>query len=82
MDKSKRIGKKRKIKIGGESYFAYIPKNLPPSPPLKMDSLYLLLDKANTALGRLDAMSTILPDCLLFRNSSPLNLQYRLAKHS
>ena len=65
-DKLKRVGKKQKVKSGGESYFVYTPKTLPPKPPLKMDSLYHLLDKANTALGRLDGMSKVLPERSLF----------------
>ncbi len=66
MDYSDRIGTYLKIKSADESYNAYIPKNLPPDPPIQIDQLYPLLDKANVALGRLDAMSTILPDCSLF----------------
>ncbi len=52
--------------IDGESYRAYIPAPIPPDPPLDMARLYPLLDKANTALGRLDGMSMILPDLNLF----------------
>jgi Fic family protein len=52
--------------VGGESYNAYVPAPLPPKPPLQMDELYPLLDKANTALGRLDGMSMVLPDSSLF----------------
>lgn len=42
------------------------PAPLPPDPPLDMARLYPLLDKANTALGRLDGMSMVLPDPELF----------------
>ncbi len=52
--------------VGGEEYKAYIPKPLPPEPELDIANLYPLLDKANTALGRLDGMSMILPDQSLF----------------
>lgn len=52
--------------VGGESYQAYVPAPLPPDPPLDMARLYPLLDKANTALGRLDGMSMVLPDPELF----------------
>lgn len=52
--------------FGGESYRAYVPAPLPPNPPLDMARLYPLLDKANTALGRLDGMSMVLPDASLF----------------
>lgn len=52
--------------VGGESYRAYVPAPLPPNPPIDMARLYPLLDKANTALGRLDGMSMVLPDAALF----------------
>ncbi len=67
MDISKRIGHYITSTImSGESYKSYIPANLPFEPPLNMDALYPLLDKANTALGRLDGMSMLLPDTSLF----------------
>lgn len=49
-----------------EPYRAYMPRPLPPVPPLDMEELYPLLDKASTALGRLDGMSMVLPDSSLF----------------
>lgn len=52
--------------VGGESYRAYVPAPLPPDPPIDLTRLYPLLDKANTALGRLDGMSMVLPDASLF----------------
>ncbi len=62
-----RIGKHVKSPvIGGEYYESYIPRPLPPEPPLSMDKLYPLLEKANIALGRLDGVHTILPDPALF----------------
>ena len=65
--KKDRIGKYVKSSIvGGESFNSYIPSNLPPQPPIEMDEIYPLLDKANTALGRLDGISMILPDPSLF----------------
>lgn len=67
MDKKRRIGRYIKSSIvGGESYNAYIPQPLPPHPPLDMAELYPLLDQANTAIGRLDGMSMVLPDSSLF----------------
>lgn len=67
MDKSDRIGfLKKSSAVAGETYEAYIPKPLPPSPPLDMSRLYPLLDKAATAMGRLDGMSMVLPDAYLF----------------
>jgi len=49
-----------------ESYSAYVPKPLPPVPALAMEGLLTLLDKANLALGRLDALGQALPDASLF----------------
>ena len=51
----------------GETVDAFIPNPLPPTPPLSISSsLQLKLDKANLALGRLDSISTLLPDISLF----------------
>lgn len=50
----------------GEQVRAYIPKPLPPDPPLDLAGLYPLLDRANQALGRLDGSTTLLPDAHLF----------------
>lgn len=66
MDKIQRIGLVIKCSVGEEHYAAYMPPNLPPKPALEMEDLYPLLDKANTALGRLDGMSMVLPDPSLF----------------
>ena len=64
---NERIGRRVKCSaVGGEHYTAYVPKNLPPVPPLEMDELYPLLDQASTAIGRLDGMSMVLPDPSLF----------------
>ena len=62
-----RIGAQVKCAVtGGEYYTAYVPVNLPPRPPLEMDDLFPLLDRANTAIGRLDGLSMVLPDPSLF----------------
>lgn len=67
MDKKQRIGRFVKaVAYGNEQYRAYLPQPLPPKPELEMKALYPLLDRANAALGRLDGMSTILPDSSLF----------------
>lgn len=50
-----------------EPFKAFIPSPLPPNPPISIDSeMQDLLEKANRALGRLDGMSTHLPDPHLF----------------
>lgn len=43
-------------------YKAFIPKSLPPKPPIKMDDLNQLLSDANIAMGRLDTMGYLLPN--------------------
>ena len=48
-------------------YKAFIPKPLPPNPPIKYDEeLQLLLSKADRALARLDGITTVLPNPDLF----------------
>jgi Fic family protein len=48
-------------------YKAFDPKPLPPNPPLKIDvKLSRLLSEADLALGRLDGISTLLPNPDLF----------------
>ena len=67
MDKAKRIGQFLKCSaVGGEHYSAYVPQKLPPKPPIDINELLPLLDKATAAVGRLDGMSMVLPDSSLF----------------
>ena len=61
-----RIGKHIKCSVAGETYQAYIPNPLPPTPPIRIEKLSLLLEKANVAIGRLDGLSVTLPDPSLF----------------
>ncbi|HAU1183612.1 TPA: Fic family protein [Legionella pneumophila] len=61
-----RIGEQVKSSVAGETYTAYVPKPLPPSPSIEMDKIYPYLDQASLALGRLDGLSIILPDPSLF----------------
>jgi Fic family protein len=51
----------------GERVKAFVPRPLPPDAPLKLDStLQRQLEPAALALGRLDGVSTLLPDTSLF----------------
>ena len=51
----------------GESFDAFVPASLPPDPPLVIDAdLQGCLDRAHVALGRLDSITTLLPDTSTF----------------
>jgi Fic family protein len=53
--------------VGDEVCKAFIPDPLPPNPSLKIDGvLQETIDRALLALGRLDSVSTLLPDTSLF----------------
>lgn len=52
--------------VGGETFRAYLPPPLPPHPPLDLAALYGKLEAADRALGRLDGVTSILPDTPLF----------------
>lgn len=52
---------------GGVNCKAFVPAPLPPAPPLALDDkLQQRLSEAQVALGRLDAISTLLPSAPLF----------------
>ncbi len=60
-------GRFEATRVGGEDVRAFIPKPLPPQPPLDLSgSRQRLLEKATLALGRLDSITTLLPDPQLF----------------
>jgi Fic family protein len=51
----------------GEKARAFVPNPLPPVPPLQLDAeIQELIEKAMLALGRLDGLTTVLPDPTLF----------------
>ena len=51
---------------GGDRVRAYVPAPLPPQPALRIDGrMQRTLETATLALGRLDAVSTLLPDATL-----------------
>ncbi len=64
--KGERAGRFTVHSMGGERVRTFIPAPLPPNPPLRLDALYGLLEDANRALGRLDGVTSILPDAPLF----------------
>jgi Fic family protein len=60
---SERAGRLIVAQSGRDGYSAFVPAPLPPDPPLRITpSTQALLDAANQALGRLDAVSVLLPD--------------------
>src|SRR5436190_22659805 len=60
-------GKLLRIETGGETVRPFVPLPLPPVPPLEEEGLLREeLDAALLALGRLDSVSTLLPDTSLF----------------
>jgi Fic family protein len=53
--------------VGGEAVRAFLPAPLPPAPPLAFEgALQQALEAAVLAVGRLDGVSTLLPDKSLF----------------
>ena len=61
------VGRYEITSAGGEQIRAFVPLPLPPNPPLALDgSLQRSLEAATLALGRLDAISTLLPDETIF----------------
>ena len=55
------------LRVGGETVRAFIPDPLPPAKPLDLSGArQRLLERATLALGRLDSITTLLPDPQLF----------------
>ena len=53
--------------VGGEAVRAFVPRPLPPEPPLDLHGpIQPLLERALLAVGRLDSVSTLLPGTGLF----------------
>jgi len=53
--------------VAGEQVRAFVPNPLPPDPPISTEgAIQPALEKANLALGRLDAVTALLPDVALF----------------
>ena len=52
--------------VVGESYKAFIPPTLPPTPAVEMDKLYSYLEKATIALAELNHITKFVPNIALF----------------
>jgi len=61
-----RLGRRVVISTAGERVEAFVPPPLPPNPPVRIEHLYRLLEKANRAIGQLEGVAAILPDTPLF----------------
>ncbi|MCA8931178.1 MAG: Fic family protein [Rhodospirillaceae bacterium] len=61
-----RLGRFVEAPAGAEIVRAFVPPPLPPQPPIDVLSLLGRLSRADRALGRLDGISTLLPDQQLF----------------
>jgi Fic family protein len=60
-------GRHEVTSAGGEAVRAFVPAPLPPDPPLTLEGpLQQALEAAGLAVGRLDGVSTLLPDTSLF----------------
>jgi Fic family protein len=60
-------GRTIRMGSGEEAYEAFIPAPLPPAPPLRLTARdHDLIERANRALGKLDGMTSLLPDTSLF----------------
>lgn len=65
--KRRRTGQLITVPTPGEPFQAFVPDPLPPVPDLSInDRLRAELDQALLALGRLDSLTTLLPDTSLF----------------
>jgi Fic family protein len=65
--KRAKTGRDEVTSVAGERVRAFVPKPLPPRPPLVFDgALQKSMESAVLALGRLDAVSALLPDTSLF----------------
>jgi Fic family protein len=65
-EKNSRLGSYISTTTAGETVRAFVPPPLPPESRLDLSGLYQNLDRANQALGRLDGLTTLLPDTRLF----------------
>src|SRR6266849_2351088 len=65
-EQNQRLGEYIVSTSGGETVRAFVPPALPPVPAVRLDSLQVLLEQANQALGRLDGLASVLPDLSLF----------------
>ena len=61
-----RAGTYVRTATGGEQVRAFVPRNLPPNPPIDLLPLLTPLSEAERALGRLDGIASLLTQHELF----------------
>ncbi|MBC8137186.1 MAG: Fic family protein [Fibrella sp.] len=60
-------GTYQSVSTAGETFKAFVPAPLPPTPPIVLSNdLLILFEQATRALGKLDGLSLLLPDISLF----------------
>jgi Fic family protein len=57
-----RVGSYAVTTLAGEAVKAYIPRPLPPAPPIELGRLHGHIDRANRAIGRLDGLTIAIPN--------------------
>lgn len=57
-----RLGSYVTTNVTGEVVKAYIPAPLPPKPPINLDRLHGRIERADRAVGRLDGLSSLVPE--------------------
>jgi Fic family protein len=57
-----RVGSYLVTTLAGEAVKAYIPPPLPPNPPIELGRLHGRIESASRAIGRLDGLTTVIPD--------------------
>ena len=66
MTDNSRLGSYVTVSTVGEVVKAFVPAPLPPNPPVRLHELYGLIERASSALGRLDGIGAVLGDAHMF----------------
>jgi len=66
MNKKTRLGIHLTQSVIGDRYKAFIPPDLPPTPPIDMQKLYPYLEKAMQAIAELNSVAKVIPNTSLF----------------
>lgn len=66
MKNNNKLGSYKICNVAGERYKAFSPPDLPPAPSIDLARIQHLIIDASKALGRLDGLTTVLPDSHIF----------------